>query len=105
MKKEYSNIRLIIGTLFFACCLESFSHDTNYGRGGIVFALESIFENGTREDVARVVVYGLLAFMRIVFEGYGVVMLLPWLVPVPDPHRAEASADSLPASGSSKRES
>lgn len=107
--KNYSTTRIVLGALILGGFLEVLTHDKAYIQGGITFGLETMFEDENRSnvDIARVILYGLMALMRIFFEGFGAVMLLPWLVPGEEKQTAVASAPARGIAASevdSKRE-
>jgi hypothetical protein len=87
------------------CCVEAFTHEPDFIPGGVTFALEAIFAGEHADEFWKVPVYGLLVLMRIVFEGYGVLMLLPYLVPDRSSSEAPVSNCSSSASESIKRKS
>lgn len=72
----------------------------------MVFALETILEHGSTADVGMVILYSAMTLMRIVFEGYRFVMLLPWLVPDEEPqYSAHNIAHNIAQTEHGKRES
>ena len=99
------SIRIVLGVFFLGCVLEVSSHDQEYTLGGLEFALEAIFGNGSSTDKTEAIVHGIAILMRIMFGGYGIVTAMRGFLLDQNRQSDAVMVDGSAAKGADKWES
>jgi hypothetical protein len=73
------SMRIILGTIICGCILEDMTHVRNHEGRVSVHAILEFGENGSMDAMQEAAFHGLLVLLRVVFGGYGFLMLLPAL--------------------------
>ena len=100
-----SNIRVVLAVFVLGCFFEIFTHDQQYTKGGVNFALEAILSNGSSSDRTKVIIHGIPVLMRIMFGGYGIVTAMRVFLPDQNRRGDGVMKDGPIAKDSDKRES